>query len=458
MPLLCSFLSVAGRFQSVHIGGNDGGKESWEAMARDRLTDRMVKQARKPGVLIDGAGLRLRVTANANTGELRKSWVLRVTVKGGSVREIGLGSADDIPLVEARERATEARKLARDGVDPIAARDAEIARRVLDTARAMTFRQCAEALIASHEAGWKNDKHRQQWANTLKTYVYPAFGDLPVQAIDVSLVMKAIEPIWKTKTETASRVRQRIESVLDWAAVRGYRKGENPARWRGHLERALPARAKIQKVKHHAALPFADLPAFMGELRAMSGDSARALEFAIMTATRTNETLKARWSEIDFTAKIWTIPGERMKAGREHRVPLTAAAVAVLETMRKAHPKSDWVFPAASLRTEREPTLSSMALLMTLRRMKRADLTAHGFRSTFRDWAAETTNFPREAAEAALAHAIGDKVEAAYRRGDLFEKRRKLMDAWSAYCAVSAKERGAVVALHAAPRKSEAAP
>ncbi len=407
----------------------------------------MVKQVRKPGVLIDGAGLRLRITANANTGELRKSWVLRVTVKGGPVREIGLGSAHDIQLTEARTRAREARKLARDGVDPVEARDAEVARRALEAARAMTFRQCAEALIATHEAGWKNAKHRQQWVNTLKTYVYPVFGDVPVQTIDVSLVMKAIEPIWKTKTETASRVRQRIESVLDWAAVRGYRQGENPARWRGHLERALPARAKVQKVKHHAALPFADLPAFMGELRAMSGDSARALEFAILTATRTNETLKARWSEIDLKTKVWTIPGERMKAGCEHRVPLSAAALAVLEAMGMAHPKSDWVFPTASLRSDREPTLSSMALLATLRRMKRADLTAHGFRSTFRDWAGEMTNFPREIAEQALAHALKDKTEAAYRRGDALEKRRRLMDAWGAYCATPAMNCGAVVAI-----------
>lgn len=241
-----------------------------------------------------------------------------------------------------------------------------------------------------------------------------------------------------------------MNSALDWAAVRGYRQGDNPARWRGHLQKALPARAKIQKVKHHAALPFADLPACMGELRAMSGDSARALEFAILTATRTNETLKARWSDIDLEAKVWTIRGERMKAGRAHRVPLPAGAVAVLEAMRKAYPKSEWVFPGASLRTDREPTLSSMALPMTLRRMNRADLTAHGFRSTFRDWAAETTNFPREAAEAALAHAIGDKVEAAYRRGDLFEKRRQLMDAWGAYCAPPATERGAVVAFQRA--------
>jgi integrase len=408
----------------------------------------MVKQARKPGVLIDGAGLRLRVTTNPNTGGVRKSWVLRVTVKGGPVREIGLGSADDIPLAAARERAADARKLARNGVDPIAARDAERAQRALEAARTMTFQQCAEALIASHESGWKNAKHRQQWANTLKTYVFPVFGDLPVQSVHVSLVMKAIEPIWKTKTETASRVRQRIESVLDWAAVRGYRQGENPARWRGHLQKALPARAKIQKVKHHAALPFAELPAFMVELRKMSGGSARALEFAILTATRTSETLKARWSEIDLKAKIWTIPCDRMKAGREHRVPLPAAALAVLDTMRRAHPKSEWVFPGALTRGDREPTLSSMALLMTLRRMRRADLTAHGFRSTFRDWAAETTNFPREAAEAALAHTIGDKVEAAYRRGDLFEKRLRLMNAWGAYCATPVAER--VVAIQRA--------
>jgi integrase len=412
-------------------------------MARNGLTDRMVKQARKPGVLIDGAGLRLRVTVNPNTKDVRKSWVLRVTVKGGPIREIGLGSADDVPLAEARERATEARKLARDGVDPIAARDANRAQRALEAARAMTFQQCAEALIASHEAGWKNAKHRQQWANTLKTYVYPVFGNLPVQAIDVTLVMKAIEPIWQTKTETASRVRQRIESVLDWAAVRGYRQGENPARWRGHLQRALPARTKIQKVKHHAALPFAELPAFMKELRAMSGDSARALEFAILTATRTNETLKARWSEIDLKTKVWTIPGDRMKTGREHRVPLQAAAVAVLDKLRAAHPNGDWVFPGPG----RGQTLSSMALLMTLRRMKRGDLTTHGFRSTFRDWAAEQTAFPREVAEAALAHAIGDKTEAAYRRGDALEKRRKLMEAWAGYATAPVRAKGEVVPI-----------
>ena len=412
-------------------------------MARKELTDRMVTQRKKPGVLIDGKGLRLRVTVNSNTEEVRKSWVLRVTVKGGPVRELGLGSADDLSLADAREVARQWRALARDGKDPLVARAAERAERALEAARAMTFQQCAEALIASHEASWKNAKHRQQWSNTLKTYAYKVFGDLPVQAIDVTLVMKAVEPIWKTKTETASRVRQRIESVLDWATARGYRKGENPARWRGHLDNLLPARAKVQKVKHHPALPYTEIPAFMIALRASDGDSARALQFTILTATRTNEALKARWGEINLKEKVWTIPAERMKAGREHRVPLSPAAVALLETMRKAHPKSDWVFPG----TGKDKTLSTMAMLMTLRRMKRDDLTTHGFRSTFRDWAAEQTSFAREVAEAALAHAIGDKTEAAYRRGDALEKRRKLMEAWAGYCTSPPREKAEVVPI-----------
>ncbi len=412
-------------------------------MPRKALTDRQVKQAKTPGVLIDGKGLRLRVTTNAKTKSLRKSWVLRLTVKGGPVREIGLGSADTLPLADARKKAGKMVELAREGIDPLFHRDTERAAKAAEAARAMTFKECAEAYIAAHEPGWKNPKHRQQWRNTLQSYAYPVFGAVGVARVDQAMVMRVLDPIWKKKTETASRLRGRIEAVLDWAAVRGARTGENPARWRGHLQKALPARAKIQKVKHHAALPFAELPAFMGALRAMNGDSARALEFAILTATRTNETLKARWSEIDLKAKVWSIPSDRMKAGREHRVPLTAAALIVLDGIRKAHPKSDWVFAGAG----RAKTLSSMSLLMTLRRMSRADLTAHGFRSTFRDWAAETTNFPREAAESALAHTIGDRVEAAYRRGDLFEKRRKLMSAWADYCGSSTVVGGKVIRL-----------
>jgi integrase len=297
----------------------------------------------------------------------------------------------------------------------------------------MTFRQCAEAYMAAHEASWKNAKHRGQWVSSLIHYAYPVFGGLPVQAVDIGLVMKVLDPIWQSKTETASRLRGRIETILDWATVRRYRSGENPARWRGHLDKLLPARAKLQKVQHHTALPYAELPGFMAELRAQSGMGARALEFAILTATRTSETLNARCSEIDLDRRVWTIPVERMKAGREHRVPLSSRAVALLKSLRHKDMDPDglWVFPGSA---PGKP-LSSMAMLMTLRRMKRGDLTAHGFRSTFRDWAAERTNYAREVAEASLAHTLGDKVEAAYRRGDLFEKRAHLMDAWAKYCA-----------------------
>lgn len=405
-------------------------------MARSGLTDRMVKQAREPGVLIDGKGLRLRITANAQTGAVRKSWVLRVTVKGAGVRELGLGSASDLSLADARERAAQARKLARDGIDPLLTRNAERAERARDANRAMTFRQCAEAYIEAHKASWRNAKHADQWTNTLTTYAYPVLGAQPVQAIDVALVMKVLDPIWQTKTETASRVRQRIESVLDWATVRELRRGENPARWRGHLQKVLPARAKVQKVRHHPALPYAELPAFMADLRTRDGLSAKALEFLILTGARTNEVLQCRWSEIDLDTKIWTVPAERMKARREHRVPLSPSALRLLKMLPSSSSPSAFVF------ARDKQALSSMALLSLLQdRMARDDLTAHGFRSTFKDWASEQTNFAREVAEAALAHVVGDKVEAAYRRGDLFEKRRKLMDAWSTYC--SSKPRNA---------------
>ena len=274
--------------------------------------------------------------------------------------------------------------------------------------------------IASHSAGWRNAKHAAQWGTTLATYAYPVFGSLPVAAVDTGLVMKALEPIWSTKPETAGRVRGRNESVLDWAKVRGYRDGENPARWKGHLIQLLPSLTKVTKVKHHAAMPYAELPAFLIALRARPAMAARALEFAILTAARTGEVLGARWQEMDLEARIWMVPAERMKAGREHRVPLSDAAVAILKAIYRT---GDLVFP-----------LSNMALLMLLRRMGHGELTAHGFRSTFRDWASETTNHPRDVVEMALAHAIADKTEAAYRRGDLFEKRRRLMVEWEAYC------------------------
>jgi integrase len=344
---------------------------------------------------------------------------------------MGLGAFPDVSLQQARDKSSDARKLCKDGTDPVEARKAERAKALLANARIMTFNQCAKAYITAHRAGWRNAKHAMQWTSTLETYVTPIFGTLPVQAIDLSLVTKVLEPIWSTKPETASRVRGRMEAVLDWAKVRGYRTGDNPARWRGHLDHLLPARTKVRKVKHHAALPYREIGVFMLALRERHALAARALEFAILTAARTSEVINARWDEIDLRAKTWTVPAERMKAGREHRVPLSDAAIGILERMQAIR-QNDHVFPG-----ERRAALSTMAFLMLLRRMDRDDLTAHGFRSTFSTWAAERTNFPREVVEAALAHVVGDATEQAYQRGDVFEKRRKLMDAWATYCAKS---------------------
>ncbi len=334
---------------------------------------------------------------------------------------MGLGPLHTVKLAEARESAREARKLVLEGIDPIEARNAKRAEARLAAATAMTFEQCAEAYIAAHKAGWKNSKHAAQWPSTLKTYAYPVFGSLPVQAIDTGLIMKAIEPIWQAKPETASRVRGRIESVLDWAKVRGYRDGENPARWKGHLDCLLPARSKVAAVDHHAALPYGEMGEFVAALREHEGIAARTLEFLILTAARTGEVIGATWAEIDLEQRLWTIPGSRMKAGREHRVPLSDPAVSILEKLTDRN-------------KDRPFAISNMAMNMLLRRMGKNGLTVHGFRSSFRDWAAECTHFPAEVAEMALAHAVGDKVEAAYRRGDLFLKRRQLMDAWAKHC------------------------
>jgi integrase len=299
----------------------------------------------------------------------------------------------------------------------------------LEKARAMTFRQCAEAYIDAHKASWKNEKHAAQWPSTLETYAYPVIGNLSVQSVDVALIRKILDPIWNQKTETASRLRGRIETVLDWATVAGYSKGDNPARWRGHLDKMLPGRAKVQKVQHHAALPYSQVGAFMAALREQDSTAAAALEFAVLTAARTGEVIGATWNEIDLDAGVWTIPAERMKAKKEHRVPLPRPALALLKRLHKAR-SGRYVFPGL----KSDAALSNMAMLQVLRRMGRADLTVHGFRSTFRDWAAEQTNFPREVCEQSLAHSLPDKVEAAYRRGDLFEKRCKLMDAWASFC------------------------
>jgi integrase len=354
----------------------------------------------------------------------------------GRSREMGLGSVDDVTLEEARELARNARRLVLEGADPIQKRREQRAARDLERAKLMTFKECAERYIAAQQVAWRNSKHAAQWPATLEAYVYPAFGSLSVQAIDVALVMKALDPIWAAKPETASRVRGRIESVLDWATARGYRKGENPARWRGHLENLLPRTSKIRQVEHHAALPYTELPEFMAKLRNpknAADAAAQALEFLILTAARTGEVIGAKWSEIDFKERLWVVPGQRMKAHKEHRVPLSAPALMILEA-RSEGGKSDFVFPSS--RGGRR--LSSMALLRVLIAMGRHDLTVHGFRSTFSDWCSERTNFPAAVREMALAHTIENKVEEAYRRGDLLEKRRQLMQAWARYCAAPA--------------------
>jgi integrase len=394
-------------------------------MARklNRLSAVEVKGIDAKGMYHDGGGLYLQVNAAG-----AKSWIYRFMLDGRA-REMGLGPLIVISLAEARKRAAECRKLRLDGMDPIETRRAQRGQRKLEAGRAMTFDKCATAYIEAHKASWKNGKHAEQWRGSLRNYASPVFGSSPVSAIDLALVMKALEPIWQTKTETASRLRGRIEAVLDWATVRGYRKGENPARWRGHLDKLLPARAKIQKVEHHPALPYDEIADFTAALREQEGIAARALEFLILTAARTGEIIGVRWNELDLDDKSWIVPGARMKAGREHRVPLSAAALAILKQMEEIR-EGDFAFPGG----KKGKPLSNMAMLELLKRMGRHDLTTHGFRSTFRDWAAERTNFPREVVEMALAHTIESKVEAAYRRGDLFQKRRQLMEAWARVC------------------------
>jgi len=391
--------------------------------AANRLSPLTVTRTTKPGLYADGGGLYLQITAAGV-----KSWLFRY-MRAGKARGMGLGPTHTIGLADARARALDCRRQLLDGIDPIDSRKADRAAERIEQAADITFKQCAEKYIEAHRAGWKNAKHADQWTNTLTTYADPVFNSQPVSAIDTTLVMKVLEPIWATKTETASRVRGRIESVLDWATVRGYRSGENPARLKGHLDTLLPKRSRVQKVEHHPALPYSDLAAFMIKLRAQEGIAARALEVLILTATRTNEVIGATWSEFDLNEGVWTIPAERMKMRKEHRVPLSTRAIALIKAQQEVK-RGDYVFPGAR---DKKP-LSNMAMLQLLERMKRDDITVHGFRSTFRDWAGETTHYPREVCEAALAHGIKDKAEAAYARGDLFVKRAALMQEWDKYC------------------------
>ena len=358
-----------------------------------------------------------------------RSWIYRYSFASRR-RDLGLGSYGDLTLAEAREAAREQRKLVHQGIDPIETRREQGDTRKAAYAGRFTFQQCLDGYLEAHGDGWRNPKHRAQWRTTIETYAGPVIGSMNVAAVNTALVLKILEPIWKEKTETAKRLRGRIENVLAWATVRKYRQGENPARWKGHLDQLLAAPSKISTVEHHAALPWREMGAFMVDLRMQAGIGAAALEFAILTATRSGEVRGATWPEFDLQANTWTIPGERMKAGRTHRVPLSDTAVAVLTRMQKCR-LGDHVFPG---RKEGAP-LSDMSLTAVLRRMERGKLTAHGFRSAFRDWAAESTSYASQVVEMCLAHAIGNKVEAAYRRGDLFDKRTRLMAEWSRYCA-----------------------
>ncbi len=402
------------------------------ARQQQRLSALQVTKFTKPGLYGDGGGLTLQITP---TGA--KSWLFRYMVAGKPFG-MGLGPTHTVSLAEARQKALDARKLLIDGINPLAAKKQSKIAAALADAKMMTFDQCAKAYIMAHKAGWKNAKHGDQWTNTLKTYASPVFGHLPVAEIDTGLVVKCLAPIWESKTETASRVRGRIESVLGWATTSGYRTGENPARWKGHLENLLATISKTSRTKNHPSLPWQRIGAFMSALRAREGVSARAVEFAILTACRSGEVRGARWAEFETAGKLWTIPAERMKAKREHQVPLSDAALALLDSMPK---DGDVVFAG----TKGQP-LSDMSLTAVIRRMNGDDkpvwadtngegVTVHGFRSSFRMWAAEATIYPREVAEHALAHQLPDAVERAYQRGSQFAKRAALMAEWAAFCA-----------------------
>lgn len=370
---------------------------------------------------VDGLGLKIFASG-------ARCWVLRVVI-GAKRREIGLGGYPDVTLAGAHEKARVLRAQIAQGIDPVEVRREALSRRKAEQNAGMTFDQCAAAYIKAHAAGWSNIKHRQQWENTLATYAGPVIGSMLVQHVETPHVLAVLEPIWIARTETATRLRGRLELVIDWAIARGHREGLNPARWRGHLDKLLPKPSKVADRGHHAALPWREIGPFMARLRTADGMGARCLEFAILTAARSGEARGATWSEIDLQARTWTIPASRMKASREHRVPLSDAALGLLVGLPRVV-GVDLVFPSSVKRC----ALSDATLGAVLKRLG-VPVTAHGFRSTFRDWCAESTSYPQHVAEMALAHTIGDKVEAAYRRGDLFDKRQRLMTEWADWCA-----------------------
>ena len=390
------------------------------------LSHQQAIRAKKSGLHRDGNGLYLQITRDGV-----KSWIIRYMIRGRA-RYMGIGPFPVVSLAQAREKATEIRRIVRlDGLDPLELRQADQLSQKIERAKSITFRVAAERFISTNRVAWKNEKHVWQWTRTLELYAYPVIGDLAVAEIGTALVVKVLQPIWSTATVTATRVRGRIERIIQYTITAGFRQGDNPARWKGHLENLLPKPSRVAKVRNQPALPWQQIPAFMARLRKTDTIPARALEFTILTAARSGETLGARWTEIDLKSGLWTVPPERIKSKREHRVPLSEPAIAILEIIQLSRNANDsFVFLGSKL----GQPLSNMSMLMLLRRMGRADITAHGFRSTFRDWTAETTNATREVAEMALAHVIPSKVEAAYRRGDLLEKRRALMDAWAEYC------------------------
>ncbi len=375
-----------------------------------------------------GEGLYLQVSKSGS-----RSWLFRYSITKKSTW-MGLGSCNVVSLAEVRAKTLSLRKALLDGVNPLLQKNLLEQAQRLSEAKLITFDECANRYISAHKSGWKNKKHISQWENTLKTYVSPVFGNVSIQDVDTALVMRVLEPIWDTKNETADRVRGRIERIIGWATVQKYRIGNNPALWRGHLDNLLAMRKKVRKVEHHSALPFKDLADFMTSLRKIESVASLALEFTILTATRTSEALNAKWDEFNIEDKYWLIPAERMKAGVEHKVPLSEEAVKILRTL-EARAINEFVFPGK----KKTKPLSNMAMLQIIRRLG-FNVTTHGFRSTFRDWAAECTYFGNEVVEKALAHTISNKVEAAYRRGDLFDKRRKLMNTWAEYSRSSRTE------------------
>ncbi len=393
-------------------------------MARqiNKLSDRQVKAEKRPGRHADGNGLYLQVSQSAS-----KSWLFRF-MQDGKSREMGLGSINSVSLAEARALAIECKRLLRDGIDPIKKRRERLAQTKAEQKDIFTFKRCAAEYLKAHSAGWKSDRHAEIWASSVKRYADPIIGEMPIHLVDRGHIMRILDPIWRTKTETAKKLRGRLESILDWATVQDYRKGENPARWKGHLDKLLPKPSEVSKVKHFPALPYQQIYSFMEELRQREAPSALALRLIILTACRSGEIRGAVWPEVDLDAATWTIPADRMKAGKEHVIPLCPEAVSILQSLPRMA-NSDYLFSSA----KSGKPLSDVVFKKLMERMERTGITTHGFRSTFRDWAAEQTSFPREVIENALAHQLKDKAEAAYFRSNLLDKRRELMNQWGEY-------------------------